>query len=200
VAAPPYPDKLDDYAVEFPSDTWYDYWTGRRVRKPNPVDPEPNAPIAAADLIPLTTWIHPDLASLPVFVRAGSILPMAPLLQSTDETPQGPLTLRVYVGDACAGHLYLDDGKTYDYKKGVSLSVDFHCEVTAGGLRITVSKHQGSYPAWWRQIEVQVYGWQPREHTATLDGKDIEFGVSSVPDNVTLTVPDNERGALLELK
>jgi alpha-glucosidase len=200
VAAPPYLDKLDDYAVEFPTDAWYDYWTGKRVQKPVPVDPEPNAPISPGDLVPLTTWIHPDLGSLPVFVRAGSILPMAPLVQSSDEMPQGALTLRVYVGDACAGHLYLDDGKTYDYKKGVSLSMDFRCEASTEGLRIMVSKHQGSYPAWWRQIEIQVYGWRPTEHTATIDGKKIEFEVSSVLDNVTLTIPDNERGALLELK
>jgi alpha-glucosidase len=78
--------------------------------------------------------------------------------------------------------------------------MDFHCEVSAEGLRIVLGKQQGSYPAWWRQIEVQVYGWQPREHTATLDGKNIELGVSSVPDNVSLTIPDNERGAWLELK
>ena len=94
----------------------------------------------------------------------------------------------------------VEDGKTYDYKKGVSLNMDFRCEVSAEGLRIMVSKHQGSYPAWWRQIEVQVYGWRPTEHTATIDGKKIELEVSSVLDNVTLTIPDNERGALLELK
>jgi alpha-glucosidase len=200
IAAPPYPDKLDNYGVEFPSADWYDYWTGQRVPKPEPVDPEPNAPAGPSDLVPLTAWIHPDLASLPGFVRAGTILPLAPLVQSTDEIPQGPLTLRIYAGDACAGHLYLDDGKTYDYKTGASLRMDFNCEVTGDGLRLKLGKHEGSYPAWWHQIHIEIYGWLPREHIARLDGRNIDLGISSFSGNLTFTIPDNETGALLELK
>jgi alpha-glucosidase len=199
VAAPPYPDELDSYGVEFPSAEWYDYWTGKRVPKPAPVDPEPDAPASTSDVVPLTAWIHPDLGTLPVFVRAGTILPMAPLVQSTDEVPQGPLTLRVYAGDACTGHFYLDDGKTYAYKNGAILRMDFNCEVTADGLKITLGKHEGSYPAWWRQIHIEVYGWSSREHTARIDGKNVEVEVSS-SGNIALTIPDNETGSLLELK
>ena len=200
VAAPPYPDKLDSYVVEFPSAGWYDYWTGERVPKPVPADPVPNAPINPLDLVPLTAWIHPDLTSVPVFVRAGTILPMAPLVQSTNEIPQGPLTLRIYAGDECAGHLYLDDGKTYDYIKGASLRMEFQCEVTADSLRVHLGKHQGSYPAWWRQIRLEIYGWLPHEHTARLDGKSIDAEISSYAGGLALTIPDNEQGELLELK
>jgi alpha-glucosidase len=200
VAAPPYPDKLDSYSVEFPSAEWYDYWTGKRVPKLVPVDPEPNAPDGSSDLVPLIAWIHPDLAILPVFVRAGTILPMAPLVQSSDETPQGPLTLRVYAGDACAGHLYMDDGKTYAYKNGASLRIDFNCEVTTDGLKLTLGKHEGSYPAWWRQIHIEVYGWSPREHTARINGKNIDVEAGSSSGNIALTVPDSETGSLLELR
>jgi alpha-glucosidase len=200
VAAPPYPDKLDSYVVEFPSAGWYDYWTGQRVPKPVPADPAPNAPINPLDLVPLTAWIHPDLASVPVFVRAGTILPMAPLVQSTDEIPQGPLTLRIYAGDECAGHLYLDDGKTYDYMKGASLRMEFQCEVTADSLRLHLGKHQGSYPAWWRQIRIEVYGWLPHEDTARLDGKSIDAEISSSARGFALTIPDDGQGTLLELK
>jgi alpha-glucosidase len=200
IAAPPYPDKLDNYAVEFPSDGWYDYWTGQPVPKPIASDPQPNAPIAPDDLVPLTAWVHPDLASLPVFVRAGTILPMAPLVQSTDETPQGPLTLRVYVGDGCAGHLYLDDGRTYAYKNGASLRMDFSCEVTAEGLRINLTKHQGAYPAWWRQIHIEIYGWRPKEQTASFEGRSIDVVASPSSASFALTIPDNEQGSWLVLK
>jgi alpha-glucosidase len=200
VAAPPYPDKLDNYDVEFPSANWYDYWTGQVVPKPVPVAQAPNAPASPADLVPLRASIHPELASLPVFVRGGAILPMAPLTQSTDETPRGPLTLRVYAGDACAGHLYLDDGKTYAYKTGASLRMDFHCEVTADGLRLRLGEHEGSYPAWWQQISVEIYGWSPIKHTARLDGSTVETAMNSSSGKVTLTIKDNGRGAVLELK
>ncbi len=200
VAAPPYPDKLDNYTVEFPSSNWYDYWTGQVVPKPKPVARDANAPPNVIDLLPLTISIQPELASLPVFVRGGAILPIAPLMQSTNEIPQGALTLRVYSGDACTGHLYLDDGKTYAYKSGASLRMDFRCEATADGLRLYVGEHKGSYPAWWQQIRVEVYGWTPRKRAARLNGQSTDAKIESSPNKVAVTIPDNGKGEVLELE
>jgi len=201
VAAPPYPDKLDNYAVEFPSAKWYDYWTGQPVPKPAPrADGDANAPLSPTNLVPLTAWIHPTLASLPVFVRAGAILPIGPVVQSTDETLQGPLILRVYAGEGCAGHLYVDDGKTYAYKTGDSLRMDFRCEITADGLRLYLGEHKGSYPAWWQQIRIEIRGWSPREQTARLNGSVIHPVMDSSPEKVDLTIPDSGRGAELDIK
>jgi alpha-glucosidase len=133
-------------------------------------------------------------------VRAGAILPIAPLTQSTDETPQGPLTLRVYAGDACAGHLYLDDGKTYAYKTGANLRMDFQCEVIADGFRLRVGEHKGSYPAWWQQIRIEIYGWSSLKHTASLDGRSIDAAMGSSSGKLVLTIPDNGRGMVLVLE
>ncbi len=200
IAAPPYPDKLDNYAVEFPSPNWYDYWTGQAIPHPAPVKRDANAPPAPTELVPLMIGIHPELASLPVFVRGGAILPIAPLTQSTNEIPQGDLTLRVYSGDQCAGHLYLDDGKTYAYKTGASLRMDFHCEVNADGIQIRLGEHNGSYPAWWQQIRIEIYGWSPREHAVRLNGRSTDVMVDLLPNRVALTIPDGGRGEVLELK
>jgi alpha-glucosidase len=201
VGAPPYPDKLNDYVVEFPSAKWYDYWTGQPVPKPKPaVDRDPNAPPSPTDLVPLIVWIHPEVASLPVFVRAGAILPIAPLVQSTNEIPQGALTLRVYSGDRCAGHLYMDDGKTYAYKMGASLQMDFSCEMNANGMRLRIGKHEGSYPAWWNQIRVEILGWSPRQGKARLNGSNIESTMNVSPAKVALTVADDGRGEVLEIE
>lgn len=202
VAAPPYPDKLDNYTVEFPSAKWYDYWTGQSVPKPAPVVRDANTPPSPTDLVPLTTSVHPEVASLPVFVRAGAILPIAPLTQSTNEIPQGALTLRVYAGDACEGHLYLDDGKTYAYRTGASLRMDFHCELTRDGLRLSLSlgEHKGSYPAWWQQIRIEIYGWSPRKSTARLNGKPVDAAIDLSPNKVAITIPDDGRGEVLELE
>jgi alpha-glucosidase len=67
-------------------------------------------------------------------------------------------------------------------------------------LRFHLGKHQGSYPAWWRQIRLEIYGWLPHEHTARLDGKSIDAEISSYAGGLALTIPDNEQGELLELK
>jgi alpha-glucosidase len=201
IAAPPYPDKLDKYVVEFPSATWYDYWTGQPVSKPAPRDDQdPNAPASPTDQVPLTTWINPELATLPVFVRGGAILPIAPLTQSTNEIPQGPLTLRVYAGDECAGHLYLDDGKTYAYKNGANLQMDFRCEVNADRLLLRLGEHKGSYPAWWREIRVEIHGWSSRKRAARFNGRNLDAILDSSPGKVAITVPDDGRGAVLEIE
>jgi len=200
VAAPPYPDKLDNYGVEFPSEDWYDYWTGLPVKKPAAAVSTPNAPVSPGDLVPLTIWMHPELNSLPIFVHAGAILPIAPLVQSTNETPQGPLTLRVYAGDSCAGHLYTDDGRTYAYKNGASLQMDFRCQITGDGLRLDLGEHKGSYPAWWREIQVEIYGWSPQQRTASLNDRIIDRQIDSSPGKLTITIPDNGKAAVLEIR
>jgi alpha-glucosidase len=200
IAAPPFPDKLDNYVVEFPSANWYDYWSGQPLPKPAPVSRDPKAPLGPAELVPLAVGIHPEVASLPVFVRSGAILPVAPLMQSTNETPQGPLTLRVYSGDGCAGHLYLDDGKTYAYKTGASLRMDFQCQVTGDGIRLQIGEHKGSYPAWWQQIRIEIYGWSPRKREARLNGKTTDAVMDISPNKVALMIPDDGKGEVLELE
>src|SRR5260370_3642548 len=194
IAASPYPNKLDNYVIEFPSAKWYDYWTGQPFLKPgHGADADAKAPVNPADPVPLTALVHPEVASLPVFVRAGAILPIAPLMQSTNEIPQGALTLRVYSGDRCAGHLYLDDGKTYAYKTGASLRMEFHCEVNADGIQIRLGEHKGSYPAWWQQIRIEIYGWSPREHAVRLTGRSTEVMMDLSPTKVAVTIEGDGR-------
>jgi alpha-glucosidase len=133
-------------------------------------------------------------------VRAGAILPIAPVVQSTNEIPRGPLTLRVYAGDACAGHLYLDDGTTYAYLRGESLNIDFRCETTPDRLRLFLGEHKGSYPAWWKEIRVEIYGWSSQRNSARLDGTEINAPIEVSADRIALNVTDNGKGAVLEIQ
>jgi alpha-glucosidase len=179
VAPQPYPDELDAYQVRLPPVTWYDYWTGEKIEHGG----SRSKPVL----------IHPALAVLPVYVREGSILPMQPLTQSTRETPQGPLTLRVYPGQNCKGSLYLDDGISYDYKRGEFLREDFHCEVTGQGVQIHIGQRQGSYPAWWKNLSVEIYGTDAAPKIVRVNGKS-ESPASTFDasrHSVTLVVPDN---------
>ena len=171
IAPSPFPDTPDAYGVEFPTAEWFDYWTGKRVQ-PAPLDPhpDPNAPRSPAELVPLTTDVHPTLDALPVYVRGGAILALQPLVQSTQETPQGPLELRVYAGSDCRGSLYMDDGSSFAYKRGEYLRQSFTCSVTAEGLTVQLSAREGSYTPWWKEIRVVVYGWQPKQETVRIEG------------------------------
>jgi alpha-glucosidase len=144
--------------------------------------------------------IAPSIAMLPVYVRGGSILPIAPLTQSTMEKPSGPLTLRVYVGEDCRGTLYQDDGESYDFKQGKFLRMESTCSITGNALHVQVSPHQGSYAPWWSQITIEVYGWDASGAHAKLAGKDVNPAWDSATHCWHVTVPDSGNGLELEFE
>jgi len=79
---------------------WYDFWTGEPASAGATVE-------AAA-----------PLDQIPLFVKAGSIVPVGPEIQYIGEKPSDPTTLYVYQGADGSFTLYEDDGVTYDYEKG----------------------------------------------------------------------------------
>lgn len=201
IAPPPYPDSLDGYGVAFPSLDWYDYWTGEKVTAPiakTPVTPDPTAVLAAAS--PLSINVIPQLAQLPVFVRAGSILPIAPVVQSTNLTPQGPLTLRVYVGDRCSGELYQDDGSTYAYRQGNYLRMKFSCRQTADGLQVNIGRHEGTYLAWWKEIRVEIFGWTPQGDNIDVNAKQIPVHLERGLPMTAFGLMDDGKGEVIDLR
>jgi alpha-glucosidase len=116
---------------------------------------------------------------------------MQPLTQSTDEVPQGPLTLRVYPGPNCGGSIYQDDGTTLNYKRGEFLRMSFSCEVTSGGLRVHIGTVQGNYHTWWSQYELHVIGWDSNSANVLVNGRQSKSVSTSVDANhvLTLTLP-----------
>ena len=201
IAPPPYPEELDAYQVEFPTSGWYNFWTGEKVSLP--VSPAAATPDTLA--VPdrdgqYSVTATPELSQLPVFVRAGSILPISPLVQSLSETPQGPLTLRVYPGDGCLGELYQDDGKTYAYQRGVYLRMKFSCNNTAKGMRLDLSSHEGSYPAWWKEVHVEIFGLTRKQGELYVNGKKISATMDGNPQSTDFTVEDDGKGEVIEIE
>jgi alpha-glucosidase len=200
IAPSPYLDAPDAYTVEFPSADWYDYWTGQRVSRATDPDPEPNAPPAAAEQVALSANVQPSLDSLPVYVRAGAILPMEPLVQSTEETPQGPLTLRVYAGDDCRGTLYTDDGKSFAFEHGDFLRMNFTCSITSNGIEIVVSKHEGSFIPWWKSLRLEIYGWTPTRGIIQQNGQGSAIPIERGKNYVAINILDTSTGTSLKLE
>ena len=193
IAPNPYPEELGDYTVELPSADWYDYWTGARVDKPASTAGS-SQPEGSPDQASASIQVHPELDKLPVFVHAGSIVPIAPLVQSTSETPQGPLTLRIYVGDDCGGQVYQDDGKTYAYQHGVYLRMNVSCQATAQGLLLKIGPHEGSFTPWWKQLRIEIYGWTPKQSIVVINGKAAAAPLHRFKQYVSLTLPDDGKG------
>jgi alpha-glucosidase len=143
VAGPPRPESPQPFNICLPAGGWYDYWTG--------------LPVTEHKLAQ-----QPKLDGLPIFVRAGAILPRQALVQSTMETPKGPLELDVYPGQDCRGELYFDDGVS---TKGGSLRQTVQCSVTPKGVALRFGARQGSWRPWWKQIAVTVHGSTPVRRT-----------------------------------
>ncbi len=188
VAESPFSDEVDDYTVALPPVGWYDYWTGAAVNQP-------------------TVQLHHSLKTLPVFARAGAIVPEQPLVQSTDEKPQGPLTLRVYPplasGEDCKGSLYLDDGVSYGFEKGEFLREGFTCRQTGDGLSVTVAPREGSFAPWWKLISIEIYG-ADKPATAgamTVQGSTtpVQAGFDAEHHRITSVIPDDGKGLELRL-
>jgi alpha-glucosidase len=199
VAESPFLDEVDNYGVNLPAVGWYDYWTGARVQDLRAKNPS-NAPKAEPSF---EVRIHRDINVLPVFARAGSIVPEQPLVQSTDETPVGPLTLRVYppltAGKECSGSLYLDDGVSYNFQQGAFLREAFSCTKTAGGLSVTVAPRQGNFAAWWNQLSIEVYGAEKPATKATTASGATVTGFDSEHHRITALLPDDGKGLQLDL-
>jgi alpha-glucosidase len=122
---------------------------------------------------------------------------MQPLVQSTDEVPQGPLELHVYPGAECKGSIYLDDGHSFRYKEGAFLREDFTCEKTSGGIRVKLGAREGKFAPWWKQIEVVVHEWPGGGVHATFNGQSVQGRSSDSAAHVL--VPETAAGGELVL-
>lgn len=104
---------------------WYDFWTGERI--------------AGGETVRRAA----PLAVLPLYVRAGSILPLGPEEEYTGQHSNAPLELRIYPGADGDAKLYSDDGLTYKYEKGQYAWVPMHWNDASRTL--TLEGRQGQF-------------------------------------------------------
>jgi alpha-D-xyloside xylohydrolase len=111
--------------VYLPAGTWYDFWTG--ASKEGGTSPTVNAP----------------LSQIPLFVRAGSIVPMGPMIQYATQSSD-PLEIRIYKGGNGSFTLYDDEGDSYDYETGKYATITFTWDEAT--QKLTIGARAGRYP------------------------------------------------------
>ncbi len=168
---------VDAHEVHLPPGEWYDYWSGAKHASTEKIKS------------------HPELDQMPLYVRAGAILPEQPLVQNTTQTPDGPLELRVYAGSDCNGSLYLDDGHTFAYQKDGFVRISYSCEASENSVTVTSAAWQGNYQPWWTSIKLEVFGAshspkEVREGDQALRG----WRFDDENHSVTVTLPDSRSG------
>ncbi|MGH9504622.1 MAG: glycoside hydrolase family 31 protein [Terriglobales bacterium] len=109
-----------------PQSKWYDFWTGSAFAGGKTVDA--SAP----------------LERLPLYIRAGSILPLGPDEEWSTEKPADPIELRIYPGADGDFTLYEDENDTYNYEKGVYATIPLHWD--DANHKLTIGDRKGQFP------------------------------------------------------
>ena len=135
-------------SVYFPMGLWYDFYTGepvvggKRFTMPAPYE------------------------RIPLYVRAGSIIPFGPAMEWSDEKPAEDIRLYVYAGADAEFTLYEDDGLTYAYEQGAFARIPIRWDDAARTL--TVGAREGSFPGMLQQRRFTVVV-VDREHPHAYD-------------------------------
>ncbi|MCI0392456.1 MAG: DUF5110 domain-containing protein [Acidobacteria bacterium] len=138
-----------------PRGFWYDFWTGEKIEGGREI----NRAV--------------DLATMPLYVRAGSIIPSGPVKQYTGEKVDGPLTLTVYPGANAAFTLYEDDGVTFDHRRGEFMRIQLAWNDSRRSLTLRLVQGSRMLPPLKRNIEVLIAG-EKTTRTVAFEGRPVE--------------------------
>jgi alpha-glucosidase (family GH31 glycosyl hydrolase) len=147
--------------VTLPKGKWFDYWTDEVIEGGR------NVTVAA------------PLEKLPLFVKAGSIIPMAPVMKYSDERTLDTLTVHVYPEHRTGAHtsfvLYEDDGKTRDYMSGNYATTDLTLNEAKDSTFISVRPSDATFPGFVKRrvfvFDIRWTGFAPSK--VRIDGKEL---------------------------
>jgi alpha-D-xyloside xylohydrolase len=155
--------KARSRAVYFPAGGWYDFYSGAYITGGR--SREMPAPYER----------------MPLFVRAGSIIPFGPEMEWSDQKPADAIRLYVYAGADADFKLYEDDGLTYAYEKGAYSTIPIHWDEASRTL--TIGDRSGSFPGMLEQRSfhvVVVDPSHPHAYDPDATGKVCEYAGKSV--------------------
>ncbi|MGB7190196.1 MAG: TIM-barrel domain-containing protein [Acidobacteriaceae bacterium] len=118
-----------------PAGTWWDFWSNQRVEGGAEVTREV------------------DLATIPLYVRAGAIVPMGPVRQYAEEPSEEPVVLRVYPGANGRFRWYEDDGRSFRYRQGEFTTMECAWEDSSRKLTLTQAAGNRTMPG--RKVRIE---------------------------------------------
>ncbi len=121
-----------------PRGVWYDFWTEQRIEGGR----EFARPV--------------DLATMPLYVRAGAIVPLGPIKQYAGERVEAPLRLQIYPGADGSSLLYEDDGVSFDYRKGEWMGIRVAWNDRQRHLTLRLAEGSGMLAPQRREIEIRL--------------------------------------------
>jgi alpha-glucosidase (family GH31 glycosyl hydrolase) len=152
--------------VYLPRGAWFDFWTEERI------DGGPSTGARQGREIVRAV----DLETMPLYVRAGAIVPMGPVKQYTSEVVAAPLSVTVYPGADGSFELFEDDGVSFEYRRGAWMGLSFKWSDTARRLSVSLSPGSRMRAPLVRDIEVRVAG-QKTTRSVKFSGRPVNLTV-----------------------
>ncbi len=161
-----------------PKGIWYNYWTGERHEGGK------------------TIKYKVSLAEIPIFVKAGAIIPHYPIMQYTNEMPIDKVNLKIYVSDDITASIFYEDaGEGYAYlKKEFSLRT-FKFGKNKGSLKLEQSK-TGKYPLTYAHFNMEIFGIKKKATACKVDGQAVKFTFSK--DSLKIKVNSDFKVLIVE--
>jgi alpha-D-xyloside xylohydrolase len=132
---------------------WYDFWTSKRYK--------------GGQSVTVETTLH----QVPMFVRAGSILPLGPKMQYVGEKKWDHLELHIYPGADGTFTLYEDEGDGYRYEEGIYTTITFHWNDKA--RKLTIGQRKGQYPGMLQHRKFTIIWPDGSSQVVAYDGNEI---------------------------
>jgi len=140
--------------VYLPAGTkWVDYWTGKEFNGNQ------------------TITVNADLGTLPIFVKADTIIPRQEVEQHTDEKKLENLILDTYLNKQASYSFYEDDAKTLDYKKGEYNVTEFHLEKTGNHITFEQDKKAQNYSSDIKSYTLKLHNAEEPENVKSANNK-----------------------------
>lgn len=139
MAAPVYRPGVEYRAVYLPAGTWYDWWSQKSYHGPTHI------------------LAYAPLERMPLYVKAGAIIPMQPVMQYVNECPWQELTLKV-TPEPGEWTLYEDDGHSFDYQAGVWATTTYRTSQQDEQILVEVIQRQGNWTPPERKVHLELLG------------------------------------------
>jgi alpha-glucosidase/alpha-D-xyloside xylohydrolase len=137
--------------VYLPRGRWFDFWTETRIDGGRHIER------------------RVDLETLPLYVRAGAVVPLDPIRQYSSEPVATPMTLVVYPGADGTSQLYEDDGISFEYQRGSFMRIEMQWHDSGRTLRLSLVSGSRMIGSPSRVINVRVAG-ESRTQSVHFDG------------------------------
>src|SRR5262249_55173809 len=140
--------------VYLPHSVWYDFWTGERIEGAFEIDRKV------------------DLETIPLYVRAGSILPLGPVKQYVGERVDSPASISIHPGADASFLLYEDDGVSFNYRRGEWMGIQMEWNDWRRKLSLRLAPSSRMLPPGSKAFELNL---GDRRRPLTFTGEPVEI-------------------------